>query len=283
MKTHIIMHKVKECRFGTPCFEVYMTEKEILISRASDKKTDADKNSMMTNTNFLSVDERSELSVLERKLSDCVDTFYFGGYPDAERTVAIFIPKFFALNSEIDGYFAKCPDDNPISVIRLTKDRFSTLSHRDYLGALMGLGIKREMLGDIITDSDGAYIFSLKSVASFICENLTQCGRGSVECKIIALSDFKVPDEKCEIRFHSVASLRLDNVLSAGFNVARPLCVEAIDKGLVFVNSVRATKSDMSVKENDKIVLRGKGKIALYEIIGKNKKGRVHINIKCYK
>lgn len=260
-----------------------MTEKEILFSKALDKKQSALENSMITYTNFLSMDERTELLPLERKFPSEVHTFYFGGYEDAERTVAVFVPSFYETGDNIIEFFADNEDENPISLIKLTKDRFSTLSHRDYLGSLMGLGIKREVLGDIITAKDGCYIFCLKSIAKYICENMTKAGRGSVECSVCSIDELPKTEETAEEVFLSVASLRLDNIISASFNLSRTLSVDAINKGIVFVNSVRATKTDMPVKEKDKVVLRGKGKIILSEIIGQNKKGRTHVNIKRYK
>lgn len=260
-----------------------MTEKEIILSRALDKKQSAYDASMITNTNFLSIDERNEIITIERALSSSVRTYYFGGYEDAERTVAVFVPAFYEAGEDIAKFFSENESDNPISLIKLTKDRFSSLSHRDYLGSLMGLGLKREVLGDIIVTEDGCYIFCLKSIAKYICENLSKAGRGAVECKICGINELPKSEENYEEVFLSIASLRLDNIVSASFNLSRTLAVEAINKGIVFVNSVRAVKSDMLVKENDKVVLRGKGKIILSEIIGQNKKGRMHINIKKYR
>lgn len=260
-----------------------MNEKEILYSHALDKKQLAFENSMITNTNFLSMDERTELLPLEKALNSSVRTFYYGGYEEAERTIAVFVPSFYENSDNIVNYFLENIDENPISLIKVTKDRFSNLAHRDYLGSLMGLGLKREVIGDIIVCEDGCYIFSLKSIAAFICQNLGKAGRGAVSCCICDISELPEPEENIEEVFLSLASLRLDNVVSASFNLSRTVSSEAINKGIVYVNSVRVMKSDMIVKLNDKVVLRGKGKIILSEIIGQNKKGRIHVNIKRYK
>lgn len=258
-----------------------MTDREILLSRIYDKKAEADKNMMITHTVFLSVDEINDISLNERKLRDGVNVFCYGGIPEAERRCVFFVPECFSIE-DISEYFNEFKDDNPLIAVRIIKDRFSVLSHRDYLGALMGLGIKREQIGDIITCDDGAYVICFKNIARFIEENLTKGGRGTLTCYITDISCVELPEEKTEIKFHSVASLRLDNIMSAGFSVPRSSCGEYIKRGLVFVNSVRAVKSDALIKENDKIVLRGKGKIVLSEVIGENKKGRVHINIRHY-
>lgn len=260
-----------------------MTEKEVLFSRYIDKRNEADKNSMITNTNFLSVDERDELVSLLKKDKSPIKTYFYGGFADAERCIAVFIPEFYQIDADIDAYFTDYPDDNPVCAVRAKKDRFTSITHRDYLGALMGLGIKREMIGDILTDDDGAYIICLKSIAGYICENLDKSGRATVICSVVDTSEIKLSEEKYTVNFHSVASLRLDNLLSSGFNMSRTKCSEAVTKGIVYVNSVKVLKPDKLIKQGDKIVIRGKGKIVLTQIIGENLKGRININIKHFK
>jgi len=258
-----------------------MTDKEILLSRIYDKKSEADKNMMISHTGFLSVDEINDSGFGNRKSIDGVSVYLYGGFSDAERKAIFFVPECFDIQN-IGEFFTEYKEENPFVAVKVSKDKFSVLSHRDYLGAVMGLGIKREMMGDIIISENGAYIICLRSVARFICENLKRGGRGTLACSVTEITDIELPQEKTEIKFHSVASMRLDNILSAGFSVPRSSCAEYINKGLVFVNSVRAVKCDAAVKEGDKIVLRGKGKVVLSEITGESKKGRVHINIKHY-
>ena len=258
-----------------------MNEKDILISHALDMKEKCADNSVITSTNFMSLEEISTVKATEKQFSQYADTFYYGGYEDAERRLAIFLPKFLCV-TDIDEYLRENEDDNPVCILRLKKDKFSTLSHRDYLGAIMGLGIKREMTGDIKVSDEGADVFCLKSIASFLSENLRKSGRGSVEGEILSVQQYNAGSEKTEIKFYSVASLRLDNIVSAAFNLSRSVASEAINKGIVYVNSSQCLKNDFMLKQGDKIVLRGKGKAVLHEIIGENKKGRVHINIKRY-
>ncbi len=259
-----------------------MQEKDVLISHCLDNKKKALDNYMITNSNFLSVDEGSFLKNFEREYNADVNTFYFGGYDEAERTVAFFIPSMFNIES-IEKYFYENPDDCPFCLIKISKDRFSTLSHRDYLGSIMALGVKRETIGDIIVADDCAYVFALKSVCGYLCENLTKAGRGTLKCEICSINDFSPKETETETVFASVASLRLDNVVSSAFNLSRTNSSLAIKSGLVYINSVQIMKNDFIIKEKDKIVLRGRGKVILDEIIGENKKGRIHINLKKYK
>lgn len=259
-----------------------MDEKEVLISRCLDNKKRAADNFMITSTNFLSVDERNVVLKTHREYSADIDTFYFGGYEDAERTVAVYVPKLFDIK-DIAEYFEENPNECPISLLRITKDKFSTLGHRDYLGSIMGLGIKRETVGDIVVSEEHCFVFALRSMSSFICENLSKAGRGTVSCEVVSLSDFSVGTDNSETVFSSVASLRLDSVLSSAFNLSRNSSAEVIRGGLVYVNSVQMFKGDSPVHEKDKIVLRGGGKAVLEEVIGESKKGRIHINLKKYK
>jgi RNA-binding protein YlmH len=258
-----------------------MNEKEILISKALDKKRQSTDNSMITHTNFLSLDEISVVKTTDREYNEYTDTFYYGGYADSERQVAIFLPKFFDVD-DIGAFLGDNEDDNPVCIVRLKKDKFTSLSHRDYLGAIMGLGIKREMVGDIKVTDEGADVFCLKSAAEYICDNLKKSGRGSVTGEILPVGSFNSADDKFELCFTTAASLRLDGIIAAFFNLSRSNAAETVCKGLVYVNSSQCFKGDYMLKEGDKIVLRGKGKTVLTEIKGTSKKGKLKFEYKRY-
>lgn len=254
----------------------------MLLSRCLDAKKKASDSFMITSTHFLSVDERSVIYCIEREYNSDISTFYFGGFDEAERTAAVFVPTVFGIDN-VGSFFNENPDDCPICMIKVAKDRFSSLTHRDYLGSLMGLGIKRETVGDIIIREDFAFIFVLKSISRYICENLTKVGRGTVSCEICPFSEFEYDEGETETAFASVASLRLDSVVASAFNLSRTNSSLAVKSGLIYVNSQQILKNDYLLKEKDKIVLRGKGKVVLEEIIGESKKGRIHINIKKFR
>ncbi len=259
-----------------------MNEKELLLSRARELKERAADNSMITATNFLSPEERSAISVIEKENNKYVSTFYYGGFPDAERTAAVFVPTFFEVN-DIDSFMAENPEENPFALIEVTKDRFTSMGHRDYLGSLMALGIKREMIGDIAVTENGCHFFAVKSIAPYICENLKRTGRGSVTLKIIDMKDLPSGEDNSKLVFSSVASLRLDCIVASAFSLSRTAASETITKGLVYVNSVQCFKSDFILSEGTKIVLRGKGKAVVDRITGQSKKGRIHLEIRIYK
>lgn len=259
-----------------------MTEKEELVSHILDLKEKAASESVVTSGSFLSVDELSDVIRVQNVNNKYVDTFYYGGYDEAERKVAVFVPEFYGADESGLEEFLDENDSNPIALLLVKKDKFTSLTHRDYLGALMGLGLKREVIGDIIVNENGCSIFCLKSVASFIAENLHQAGRGSLTVTVADKNEFCINNAETETVFVSVASMRLDCLVAAVFKLSRPSAAEAIKQGLVYVNSSQLLKSDYNLKEGDKLVLRGKGKAVIGELAGHSKKGRLHLNIKKY-
>lgn len=259
-----------------------MNEIDLLLSHARELKERAADNSMITATNFLSPEERSILNVIEKENNRYVSTFYYGGFPEAERTAAVFVPAFFEV-SDIDSFMRENADENPFVLIEATKDKFTSMSHRDYLGSLMALGIKREMIGDIITSEKGCHFFAVKSIAAYICENLKRTGRGSVSLSIIDVSELHEGADNSKLAFSSVASLRLDCVVAAAFSLSRTAASENINQGLVYVGGVQCFKSDFTLSEGTKIVLRGRGKAVINRITGQSKKGRIHLEFKLYK
>lgn len=258
-----------------------MTEDQFLFSHAQDLKIQCADNSMITNTLFLDMRQRTLLKPLEKEQNTYVNTFYYGGYSDAERVCAVFVPEFFE-TEDIFNFFAENNEENPLSLIRIDKDRFSALSHRDYLGSLMGLGIKREMLGDILVDENGCYIPCVKSIAKFISENLISVGRGTVTVSLKSFDEIGNRKENFKEISAFVASPRLDSVVSSAFSLSRTKSAEFIEKGAVFLNGIECLKPDTKLNEGDKIVLRGKGKAILASFDGESKKGRLHITIRRY-
>lgn len=259
-----------------------MTEKQELIAHILDLKEKAASDSIITSSSFLSVDELSDVIKLQNVNNKYVNTFYYGGYDEAERRVAVFIPEFYGVDEDSLEEFLNENGYNPLDLLYIKKDKFTALSHRDYLGALMGLGLKREVAGDIIVNEDGCSLFCLKSVSAYIAENLKQAGRGSVSVTIADKNDLKQSCSETETVFSSVASMRLDCLVAAAFKLSRPSAADAVRQGLIYVNSVQIFKNDFTLKTGDKLVLRGKGKVVIGEITGNSKKGRIHLNIKRY-
>lgn len=261
-----------------------MNQSEILFSALDDKYYKCTYDYIIVSGAFLDTYQQSDVLNYYSRKNDC-KMFLFGGTEENERNLPVFIPDYMEIDSvtELSDYFKSNPDDNPIDCIRADKDKFSTLTHRDYLGALMGLGIKREMIGDIEVDEKGAYIFALKKISTYICNNLTSAGRATINAKIIPFNEFKPAEKKIEEKISTVSSLRLDNIVSLCYNLSRGKSVDMISSGLVFLNGVECTKADKKISEGDKIVLRGKGKSIVKEIVGKTKKDRFLVAMEIYK
>lgn len=200
----------------------------------------------------------------------------FGGYPDAERRVALFFPDYIAAESreQQESFLLESEEDNPMVLLRMCQGGGRRLTHRDYLGSMLGLGIKREMVGDILVRENGCDILVLKELSSFLLSYYGKAANASLQGELLPLSQLIVPDNLREEKRDTVASLRLDNVVASAFSVSRGKAASAVGGGLVFVNGLQITKADRLVKEGDKLVFRGKGKVLLKEVGGSTRKDR---------
>ena len=247
-----------------------MTEKQLLEAAVNDKAAACRDNYMITNTVFLDMYQQSEVASIMEKRRD-VRCELYGGFEDAERRAAVFLPDYVSGAAE---YFRKQPGDDPLAALRVRKDGFSDLGHRDYLGALMGLGIKREMIGDIIVDDGGCTLAVMKSVERYITENFTSAGRGSL--RVVPLDGFDKLDKKesFELKRCYVSTMRCDAVISAAFGISRSEAARRIAAKTVFVNGALILKPDLRIDVGDKLVLRGSGKAVVDSDAGTTKKGR---------
>lgn len=198
-----------------------------------------------------------------------VDYRLYGGYKNASRVYISFSPD--------------TPDcDFPISALRVSSKGSRTLSHRDFLGALMGLGVKRECVGDIVMISDTeAVIFVRSELAEFIIRELDKVGRDSVEARTFT-SDRDELCSKTETLRLIVTSMRIDNVVSACAGCSRSDASELISSDMVFVNYLNADKPSRLVSEGDVLSIRGHGKFIIGDLAGKTKKDRLVINVLHY-
>lgn len=247
-----------------------MTEDELLLSQIKDKITECDKNSMITSTDFLDL-RKQGIAVAYLKRQTGIRWELYGGYDDAERKVIVFLPFYV---EDFYSFIRNNPSEEPFITFRADKDNFSTLSHRDYLGALIGLGIRREKLGDIIVDDNGCWFFAKDSVASFINQNFSSAGRGSLKISEVTVK----PDFSKNITVKElccfVATPRLDAVVSSVYALSRSRAVECIERGVVFVNDEQILKPDFRLRVGDKLVLKGKGRARIKDDSGMSKKGR---------
>lgn len=267
-----------------------MKEDNFLLGQIEDKINRANQKYVVTQTGFLDahqqslcreycrkqhipvLDEEEEKKALQAGTLPMVRTCFYGGYAEAERVILMNLPDYAFLQ-----------DQNPLTVIRAEKaPGAKPLTHRDYLGSLLGLGIKRERIGDILVREDGADIIVLSEIADFILTHYGKAGCVSLNLTQRPIDDLIVPKAERKPVKDTVASLRLDNIIASAFGLSRGKAAEAIGRGLVFVNHVETTKPDFLLKEGDNLTLRGKGKACLTEVGGKSRKDRLYITLEKY-
>lgn len=194
-----------------------------------------------------------------------------GGYNGAERQRMIMLPTSLADDAS----------DAHISYIRIRANlKFQQLNHRDYLGAILSLGIKREKVGDLLPLSDGCQVIVDSDMVAYIKMNLQKIHRVSVSVETIQSAEIVLPVEKIKEIKTTVSSLRLDAVSGVGFGVARSEIANDIKGEKVKLNWGVCTDPAKKLKEKDIISIRGKGRLSLDQINGATRKGKIAILIK---
>ena len=218
-------------------------------------------------SDFLGLSEISEISAMRFS----VPVTLWGGYENAERCVACFGDReYFADKSD---YPIKC------ILIKPVNQKFAdTLSHRDFLGSLMGLGIRREVLGDIIISENKGYLFCLETIADYIIENLTQVRHTTVKCELTdnIPTDILPQPENLEI---IVSSERLDVIVSAIYKMSRSQVLPIFHTEKVFVNGVVKTSPSAILNVGDKVSVRGFGRFIYNGVLRHTKKDRLVISV----
>lgn len=195
-----------------------------------------------------------------------------GGYEGAERIRIAFV------NADFVGTV-----DFGIVALKVSWDpRFRLLTHRDVLGSLMGLGIERDQLGDIIMVNGGAQILATEAMAEYVQQNFTKIAMVTVTTEIIDSTEIQPKEERIKEIKTTVASMRLDAVASSGFSVSRTKLADAVNAGLIQVNWKPAKGPAQEVKAGDIISMRGRGRMVVDSVTGISRKGRIGIFLKRY-
>ena len=247
-------------------------EDRMLLAKLWDKIDSGMRKNISANTHFLTPRE-VELSKYLFGHQDGL--FEFGGFDDAERNMLVYLPEYL----EKDWLYS---DDSPIACLRAVFYENEALTHRDFLGALMGSGIARECIGDICVGNGICDFFVTAEIAPYILQNLTEAGRIKLKIQQIPLSEATVPQLQFKEIRDTVASIRLDSVISSGFRIGRSLAAQHICAGKVAIDGLPCEKPDKLISEGAKISLRGLGKIKLESVNGQTKKGRISVVIHRY-
>ena len=196
---------------------------------------------------------------------DDIQLDFDGGYMGAERQRAMLRHRDFA--GTPDGFAIAC-------VEAAWNGQFARLTHRDVLGAVMGLGMERELVGDILLAPDATKIICDAKIADFIMTNLTMIGAVGVKAQRGDLSEIAPRAERTKEIRATVASLRLDSIVAAGFGISRSRAADDIAADKVKLNWQSAASASKTIKEGDVLSMRGRGRVEVTEVRGQTKKGR---------
>ena len=195
-----------------------------------------------------------------------------GGFADARRKMLAVYPIYCSLPDE---------DDFPMKCLTFTYRKEDKLTHRDFLGSFMGQRLKCEVIGDIIVSEGETQTFVTEVAAKAILDSVTKIGRVGV--KITDDVDFRLDaEQKYKEISGTVASLRLDCIVSLAANLSREKAAALIRSDRVEINHFTAASVSQELKEGDILSVRGSGRYILSGIDGLTKKGRIHINLRKY-
>lgn len=223
-------------------------------------------NSYAVFTEFLNLEDQS---ILKDMYLPCT---LYGGYDNSERVVA-----GFGENIKNEDFPVTCVEIKPV------QQKFADgLSHRDFLGALMNLGIKRELMGDIIVYENCGYVFCLDKIADYISENLSRVKHTTVKGEKIEnppVNAVKPPKAEEVI----IASQRLDVAVCGVYKLSRNECSKLFETGKIFVNSRLTENRSCQLKEGDMVSVRGYGRFQFVSVIRKTKKDRLVAELVIYR
>lgn len=248
---------------------------KILLAQILDKVESVENKNKIEHTDFLDL---AKIELVQKFINKIKIENYmsYGGFEQAERKMFVIYPENF--NSVV----VEKNLSNIIQIVRieLPDDLKGKYTHRDYLGAVIKLGIKREKVGDIIVDDSGADIIVDKDISKFLLENLGELTRFSKSTITIEnIEDLRPVEIKKEEFEIIVSSLRLDNVISELARCSRNKALDIINMERVFINFECETKKTKQIKTGDMVTIRGKGRFFVKEIVGQTKSGRTIIKI----
>ena len=243
------------------------------INRLKDLADRSFRNGQYTFTNFLSVGEITIYKEHENELGYAYPVLY-GGYDGAERRMIRF-------GNEEDLGFRQPFPISVLSIVPVMTKFADDLNHRDFLGTLMNLGIKREMLGDILVSGKEACVFCRDSIADFIIENLTRVRHTTVKISMIdGVGEVFLPEKR--EKMIQVSSLRIDAVAAKVFNLSRQGILELFQAGYIQLNGIICTENAKALNPGDVVSARGFGKFDFEEQSGFSKKGKLNCRVMIY-
>ena len=255
----------------------------ILFARLDDLHRSADRG-LLGGTSFLSprdlhfaLRHMCEAGASDRAVA-------WGGYADAERKKLYILPDFMEGVGEY-GDFAEYGFEADIFAVKVVGSGYRALSHRDFLGAVLGLGLERDVIGDILVNEGEkpyAIIICDKAVSEFICENLVKVGRDTVRASLLDGKDIAPPERKFLHISDTVASPRLDGIVASLVSRSRECAKEIVIDGAVEVDYEVCVRPDKALTSPCTVTVRGFGKFRINSLADKTKKGRIRLDADKY-
>ncbi|WP_026674357.1 YlmH family RNA-binding protein [Alkalihalobacterium bogoriense] len=252
----------------TTIYQHFREDERAFVDKVLDWKADAEQQYRRKLTDFLDPREQEIMSMLIGKQDD-VRLSFWGGSTHSERKRALLLPPYDESDEEEEFNIVTFELEYP--------QKFVTIEHRDVLGSLMSLGMKREKFGDILFEENRVQIITQQETADFIEANLHTIGRASIELNRIPNSEQIKHIESWEEQVGTFSSLRLDVVLSEIYRLSRAKTIPYIERGLVKVNWKIVEQSAFQLQQGDHISMRGHGRSKLISIEGKTKKDKWRI------
>ena len=247
-------------------------DERVLLSRIWDLADHAQQRSVPQWTHFLSPQEQRLTEHLLHAMGGPAHRFW-GGYAEAQRQICVFLPDWLTWEDW---------EEQPILAIRANWYAGDSLNHRDLLGALMGQGIKREMVGDLLVDRESCDMLVMGEIAPWLLQHLESAGRTRLRLEEVGLNRLHIPVQEVKVIRDTVATLRLDAVAASGFSVSRAKMADYIRAGRVSVNWAATERTDLPVQAGDVISCRGLGRCRLAETGALSRKGRINIQLERY-
>ncbi len=248
-----------------PFLKKTMDNDKLLLSKIRDISKLSEKYNQARFSDFL--DEAEKAKIQSENLA--LGGVWFGGYEGSARQMLGFFPKWCELSK----------DEFPISAVKITNKGTRHLSHRDYLGTIMSLGLQRRKIGDIAVGDSFAYVFLNKGAAELVA-SIEKIANSGVKCEIVPLSECIIPSPEYKLLNIVAASMRLDAVVGAVCNLSRKNASALILSAKCDVNHITVLRTDYTVKSGDTLSIRGFGRFLVEEINGETRSGRLHIIIK---
>ncbi len=247
---------------------IHDNEVQFKMKRLLDQIQSSMKNHSIITTDFFDPYERKTAESILNRFQE-LSYFYDGGMEKAERKCILIYPEYV---------YEK---DLPSAVAYLRIDgQLDDLTHKDYLGAVLGLGITREKIGDILLYGDFTLIIVKREIKDYILLNFEKAGRQNITISEVDGEDIEYPEMDFVEISKFVSSLRLDSYLSAAYNISRSESRALIKSENVKVNWGMTAKADQTLDAGDVVSVRGKGRTVLHEIGGMSKKGRINLKIR---